>query len=75
MTLKNLLNITNSYNQVRIHIENKNRDDVFLIFKGTAQDACQYFNGVDGTMNSEVEFINLGTDHETKAPIMHIVIR
>lgn len=75
MTLKELLNTTNSYDQIRIHIENKNHDDLVTIFKGTAQDACHYFNGVDKALNSEVTFIKLAKDHETKAPFMSIVIR
>lgn len=75
MTLKELLNTTNTYDQIRIHIENKTNDDLVLIFKGTAQDACHYFNGVDKAMNSKVAFISLTTDHQTKAPLMFIVIR
>lgn len=73
MKLKELLNITNYSNQVHIHFENKDRDNVILIYKGNAENAIKYFG--EATLNFQVEFVNLGTDHETKAPIMHIVIR
>ena len=74
MTLNDLLTTTNINNQVHIYIENKTKDDLVLIFKGEAEDAIKYFNGCDKMMESKVEFINLTTDHETKAPFISIVI-
>lgn len=75
MTLKELLNTTNCYSQIRILIESEVSDNgLVTIFKGTAQDACHYFNG-SCTLNSKVQFINLNVDHQTKAPFMAIVIR
>lgn len=72
MKLKELLNITNINNQVRIYFENKDHDDLVCIFVGTSENAIKYFNGCD---NFEVQFINIDTDNETKAPKMNIVIR
>lgn len=76
MTLKELLNITNSYDQIRIAIESEVSDSgLVTIFKGTAQDAIHYFNG-SCTLNSKVQFIKLVTDTiiNARCPIMHIVI-
>lgn len=74
MTLKELLTITNINSQVAIYIESKNKDDLIPIFKGDAEDAIKYFKGVDSTMNSKVEFININKSLITQAPRMNIVI-
>lgn len=75
MTLKDLLDTTNDYDQIRIHIASEISDTgLVTIFKGTIQDARHYYRGVDKAMNMKVGFINLTVDHVTKAPIMSIVI-
>lgn len=74
MTLKELLDTTNDFDQVRISTQNKTHDDLVTIFKGTALDALHYFYGVDKALNSKVGFIITHVDPKTNAPFMRIVI-